>query len=350
MDLAQAEAVADIVAAQTDEAARLARAQLAGSLSRRIAALIDRLAGFAAEVEARIDFPEEDLEAADQTRLGRVLAECAGEIEALVATGRRGRLLREGARVALVGPPNAGKSSLLNALAHRERAIVTPHPGTTRDVIECTIDLLGLPVTLIDTAGLRDSDDPVERLGIERARDEIAAADVVILVQDLTDPRRGEWTDKSIARRPPDMIAFNKIDAIECKVRSEILNPNSEIRNKFESDRNSKFEFHTPQSAFRISAVRGDGLAELERAIHEKLLAGAGAADANLAVNLRQAGQLGAAAAALAQARDAFAAAAAGELVMVDLREALDSLGAIVGRDTSEAILDKIFSTFCLGK
>lgn len=335
MDLAQAEAVADIVAAQTDEAARLARAQLAGSLSRRIAALIDRLAGFAAEVEARIDFPEEDLEAADQTRLGRVLAECAGEIEALVATGRRGRLLREGARVALVGPPNAGKSSLLNALAHRERAIVTPHPGTTRDVIECTIDLLGLPVTLIDTAGLRDSDDPVERLGIERARDEIAAADVVILVQDLTDPRRGEWTDKSIAERAPDIIALNKIDAVHREV--DFVDLVDQV------DKN-------PNCALRISAVRGDGLAELERAIHEKLLAGAGAADANLAVNLRQAGQLGAAAAALAQARDAFAAAAAGELVMVDLREALESLGAIVGRDTSEAILDKIFSTFCLGK
>ncbi|MCE5228689.1 tRNA uridine-5-carboxymethylaminomethyl(34) synthesis GTPase MnmE [bacterium] len=336
MDLAQAEAVADIVAAQTDEAARLARAQLCGALSGRIGRLIDQLVNVAAEIEARIDFPEEDIGEADHDRLASAMDEAALEIDGLLATGRRGRLLREGARVALVGPPNAGKSSLLNALARRERAIVTPHPGTTRDVIECTIDLMGLPVTLIDTAGLRDSSDPVERIGIERARGEVASADVVILVQDLTDPNRGEWTDESIVDRTPDLVAMNKVDAIECGMRSAECGVE-----------NSSFITH--HSSF-ISAVRGDGLPELERALHEKLLAGSGGGDANLAVNLRQAGQLSSAAAALGQARASFAAGAASELVMVDLREGLESLGAILGRDTGEAILNQIFSTFCLGK
>lgn len=335
MDLAQAEAVADLISAQTDEAARLARAQLSGALSQRIGALIDRLVNVSAEIEARIDFPEEDIGEADHARLEEELKQAFAEILALLMTAHKGRLLREGARVALVGPPNAGKSSLLNALARRERAIVTPHPGTTRDVIECTIDLMGVPVTLIDTAGLRDSADPVERIGIERARAEIASADVVILVQDLTDPRRIEWGDRSIADREPELVALNKVDRVD-EVDEADTDANSAIPNQ--------------RSILRISAVRGDGLAELEKAIHEKLLAGAGEGDAVLAVNLRQAGQLGAAAAAIVQARASFASGAASELVMVDMREALDSLGSILGRDTGEAILDKIFSSFCLGK
>ncbi|MEN6627649.1 MAG: tRNA uridine-5-carboxymethylaminomethyl(34) synthesis GTPase MnmE [Candidatus Sumerlaeia bacterium] len=326
LDLAQAEAVADIVAAQTDEAARLARAQLAGALSRRIGSLVDRLVTVAAEIEARIDFPEEDLGEADQARLSHEMKAAAAEIDALLATGRRGRLLREGARVALVGPPNAGKSSLLNALARRERAIVTPHPGTTRDVIECTIDLMGLPVTLIDTAGLRESRDPIERLGIERARAEIASADVVILVRDWADAKRDGWTDRSVAERKPDLVALNKVD---------LADANQEIGVPGE---------------IPISAKNGDGLPALERAIHEKLLAGSGGGDASLAVNLRQAGQLRSAAASLSQSLVSFDSGTAPELVMVDLREAIGSLAGIVGRDAGEAILDKIFSSFCLGK
>ncbi len=326
LDLAQAEAVADLIEAQTDAAARLARGQLAGELSRRIEAVRAGLIDVAAEIEARLDFPEEEIGEGDRGHLLGALGRAAAEIAALLATRRRGRLLREGARVALAGCPNAGKSSLLNALARRERAIVTPHPGTTRDTIECTIDLAGMPLTLIDTAGLRASDEPIERLGIERSRREIEQADLVVLVRDTADPARED--DPVLAARPPDLIVMNKIDLLPAGAGAA--------------------DSEQPP-CIAISATRGDGLDRLERAIADCLMGGTGAEEA-FAINLRHADLLARAATALTPARAALEADAWGELVMVDLREAIEALGEILGVETGDAILDRVFSAFCLGK
>ena len=327
MDLSQAEAVADLINAQTAAAARVARGQYVGALSAEVATVREDLIALAAEIEARIDFPEEDLDAEDRARMEGFFSQAAAKIDRLLATRRRGRLLREGARVALVGAPNAGKSSLLNALVHMERAIVTPHPGTTRDTIECTIDLGGVPLTLVDTAGLRDNAEPVEQFGIERARREIERADLLVFVQDVTAP--GLPTQAKLTRRAPDLLVLNKID-----LPHESLTPVAPL---------------VPMIS--VSCTRGDGLAELEAQILRLLWAGdRDEAEMPLAVNLRHGELLERAAVALATARDGFARNVSGELLMVDLHETLDALGEILGLETGDAILDRLFGQFCIGK
>ena len=327
LDLAQAEAVADLIDAETDAAALMAQAQLAGALSEQIGVVREGLIDLAAEIEARIDFPEEDLEDFERERLEKAFAALTALINDLLATRRRGRVLREGARIALAGLPNAGKSSLLNALARRERAIVTPHPGTTRDTVECTLDLQGIPLTLIDTAGLRESDDPIERLGVERTRREIEQADLVILVRDITQvPSDQESADPALQRRPPDLTVCNKIDLADGG-------------------------FCAPPAALAVSATQGTGLALLEEEIVRRLMGEESQSSGMaLAVNLRHGALLDRAAGSLVQARQTFGEGLSGEFVMVDLREALDALGEILGRETGDAILDRVFSRFCLGK
>lgn len=325
MDLAQAEAVADLVNAQTSAAARLAQRQLAGGLSDLIRSLREETIGLAAEIESRIDFPEEDLEPQDRRRLTDLFERIGAGIERLAATRRRGQLVREGARVALVGRPNVGKSSLFNALLRIERAIVTPHPGTTRDTIECTIDLESIPLTLVDTAGLRASDDPVERLGIERTHLEMERADLVILIEDATTPDAGGREELVAAGRAPDLVVANKID-----LPAEAP--------------------PTVENVIPISATRGDGLDRLEREILARLDAGAGTETSSLAINLRHDELLRRTATALGEAQRGFEGGLSGDLVMIDLREALDALSAIVGLEVGDAILDRIFSRFCIGK
>jgi tRNA modification GTPase len=327
MDLAQAEAVADLIRAETDAAARAAQAQLDGGLSDRVTALRKRLIDLAAEIEARIDFPDEDLGVADRARLDSDFSTLLDGLGALAALRGRGRLLREGLRIALVGPPNVGKSSLLNALARTDRAIVTPHPGTTRDTVECLIDLGGVPVTLIDTAGIRDSDDPVEALGIERSRRVLADADMVIEVRDAASP--DPPSEFRIAGRRPDLVVDNKIDLLGDT-------PNA-----------------APTDAARLplSALTGDGLEALEARLlmlmHGE--AAAGGRDA-FAINERHAGLIDAALEALRQARAAWVSGEGSELVMIDLRDALAALDELLGLTAHEAVLDRIFERFCLGK
>lgn len=363
LDLAQAEAVGDLIRAETDAAARMARSQLAGGLSRRIRELRANLIDLAAEIEARIDFPEEGLAAEDRTRLQAVFDGLESGLRGLIASRGRGRLLREGARIALVGPPNVGKSSLLNALARTERAIVTPHPGTTRDTIECTIDLAGIAVTIVDTAGLRSGGDEIERLGIERTHRAMCEADIVVEVRDATgeieamnfesEMSDGRSGDSSGGVRRPEAIVFNKIDRLDDE------DPNSaQLGHRRPGDAESA-------RTFCVSALTGRGIEELEKGLEALLLdAAAGETDKNdqsdtqalgepggqIAVGARHAALLESALASIAQAQEAWDAQMGDELVMIDLREALVRLDEILGLGLGEAILDRVFEKFCLGK
>lgn len=327
LDLARAEAVADLIGAETEAAARSARAQLAGGLSGRVSDLRAGLIDLAAEIEARIDFPDEDLGEADAERMNAAFDRLADELARLLATRRRGRLLRDGVRVALVGPPNVGKSSLLNALARSERAIVTPHPGTTRDTIECRIDLEGIPVTLIDTAGIRETAEPVELAGIERSRRVALDADWLIEVRDASAQVPFD------AGRPPHLVALNKCDLVAATEPGGVI---EEAR------------------AIRTSARTGEGLAQLESALHE-IISGqdeggeSGAGD-GIAVSERHGALLESAASALRSARAQRDAGGGGELVMIDLRDALGALDELLGLAPGEAILDRVFEKFCMGK
>ncbi len=325
LDLAQAEAVADLVAARSEKARRLALRQLRGGLSERIGQLRASLVDAAAEIEAHLDFPDEDIPDENRAEIGRTIRDALRSMEVLLATHKQGRIAREGARVVLAGPPNAGKSSLFNALVGRERAIVTPHPGTTRDSIECTLEIGGLAVTLVDTAGMRESPDEVERIGIERTRAEIRDADLVLYLDD-SPPAPGLETPALHLVPKADLLPESRREAIraggEGGGRAEPLPVSSETR---------------------------EGLDRLEAAI-VAALGGPGDADEAMLASARHAECLRAARSALERAAEAFAASASGDLVMVDIRESLDQLGEITGGHTGEDILDRIFGKFCLGK
>lgn len=342
LDLAQAEAVADLIVARTDQAARCALGQLTGGLSLRIAALRADLVTLAAECEAYIDFPEEGLPESDRARQGAGMEEVLRRLEVLLRDARRGRPLREGARIAIAGCPNAGKSSLLNALVGRERAIVAPHPGTTRDTIEAQVDLRGIPAVLIDTAGLREQSESVEALGIARTHDEIAAADLVVFVLDASEPIRGQTLDAfARVRSRPHLVALNKTDLPVAFSRAEV---EKAVANPL------------LRGMYAISARTRSGLEELEAAMQGVLEGSPGGAmednpESPLVANARHIALLEASRSHLRRAFEGHTARLPLELVAVDLREALLALGAITGHtNPTEDILDSIFSTFCIGK
>ena len=326
MDLAQAEAVMDLINAGAERSAKSALAQLEGRLSVRIAdverELLDALSG----LEAAIDYPEE-LEDDVTSALPEVLAAAERELQALAGAGLSGRVLREGARVAIVGRPNAGKSSLLNALAGAERAIVTQFAGTTRDVLEETASMEGVPVTLYDTAGIRAADDPVERIGVERARLAAERADLLLVCFDAAAPLTEE--DLALLRETegrPRIAVCNKSD-LPALWSAETLAAQG-------------------ISACTVSAETGEGLAALRHAIAVRV---APEQESALVTNARHIEALQLAAAAVAEARQ-NAGGAELELVATDLREALSALGQITGRTAAADLIERIFSKFCVGK
>lgn len=326
MDLAQAEAVMDLINAGAERSAKSALAQLEGRLSARITdverELLDALSG----LEAAIDYPEE-LEDDVTSALPEVLAAAERELQALAGAGLSGRVLREGARVAIVGRPNAGKSSLLNALAGAERAIVTQFAGTTRDVLEETVSMEGVPVTLYDTAGIRAADDPVERIGVERARLAAERADLLLVCFDAAAPLTEE--DLALLRETegrPRIAVCNKSD-LPALWSAETLAAQG-------------------ISACSVSAETGEGLAALRHAIAVRV---APEQESALVTNARHIEALQLAAAAVAEARQ-NAGGAELELVATDLREALSALGQITGRTAAADLIERIFSKFCVGK
>ena len=323
LDLTQAEAVMDIISAGSDLALRAAQNQLQGAIGNQVAAAADILINVAAHVEAYIDFPEEDIAPDTTDTLLRQLDEVETILRRLLATADEGRLLREGIRTAIIGAPNVGKSSLLNMLLGYERAIVSSTAGTTRDTIEESVALGGLRLRLIDTAGLHESADAIERAGMERSRRAGAEADLILEVADATAPRPALELPQTGAHH---LLLLNKCDLP--------LHP----------------DWAAEQAAIRISCRAGTGREALEQAVEKLFLSESGERDSLAAINTRHRHALQQALEYLAAARAALCAGESPEFVDVDLRAALDSLGSITGRIDTEDILTRVFSTFCLGK
>jgi tRNA modification GTPase len=336
LDLTQAEAVHDLIAAQTLDQARVAAQQLGGAISRRVAPAKESLLHLIALLEAGMDFASGELDDVDivpPTQIAAAIASVQRPLAELAATFRRGQLLRNGAAIALIGPPNAGKSSLFNRLLERERAIVTPLPGTTRDTVEETLSLGGVPLRLIDTAGLRldhEAIDPAEQQGIARSHEALADADLILLIHDATQPLTpaelhlsATLTEPGSAR--PHLIIHNKIDLLP--------HPG-----------------YTDTHPIRTSALTGFGLDDLRQAILAQLGASGSLADTGLLNNLRQQEAITAILAALSAATAANASALPHELILLDLHTALGALDSLTGATTPDDILARIFSTFCIGK
>ncbi len=311
MGLLEAEAVADLVDAETEAQRRQALRQMDGAQGGLIAAWADRVRRLLAWQEALIDFPDEDLPPEVGSTLTTELSALRGEIEIGIADSARGIRLREGLVVAVTGAPNVGKSSLVNCLAGREVAIVSPHPGTTRDALEVTIDLGGVPVTLIDTAGLRDTDDPVEAEGVRRARARAASADVVMEVRDASDPSAA-----TVPGQSGRLLVFNKVDV-------------------------------TPvQDRLGVSALTGVGIDALRAYLFQQAAMLSNIGGDPVFTRARHAAALRDAASALAAA----SACALPELRGEELRVALAALGRVAGSVDVEMVLDLVFSQFCIGK
>lgn len=332
MDLTQAEAVVDLINAQTDRALRTAANQLRGETRDACVALRETYADLLAETEAWIDFPEEDLPDQDLRRVAGSLEASIERLELWLCTWREGHALQGGVRVALVGRPNAGKSSLLNRLAGEERAIVAPQPGTTRDFLEVPIACEGFPVTLVDTAGIRPTADALEDEGVRRSRDQIARADWVLVLVDGSVPPTAEdralWAEidplrRLLVRTKADLPAAWDAAAWDLPSRDVVV----------------------------TSATQAHGADPLRARLAERI-GGAGHEASDVVItSLRQREAVHAAAQAARRALGHLAGGAPPlDLLAADLREALDRLGDLVGRVDAEGILDRVFSRFCIGK
>lgn len=333
LDLAQAEAVIELVRARTNGAAQLAAQQLTGQLSRQLDELRARLIHLKALLEAQIDFADEDVAVAPAELLSCIDI-CVVHANTLIETYARGRLVRDGVRVAIIGKPNVGKSSLLNALLGEERALVTPIAGTTRDAIEESADFEGIPVVLTDTAGLRQVEhaDPIERLGMQRTNGKIAQAQLVLSVVDASAPLDAEdLAVLEVARGLPAVLVLNKID-----LGVHVVDPGG-IANG------------TP--VVQVSATQRLGLTELRRAVVDRVAGGVQMEPHGpLLTNERHYAALTQAVESLRLARESVGSGQPADLVAVDVQDAIDHIGAITGIVTSEDVLDRIFSEFCIGK
>jgi tRNA modification GTPase len=332
LDLAQAEAVLDLIQARTETGMKLAAEQMHGGLSRWVAELREELLDILAQVEAGIDFPEEDIELLHKEELVTKIDGLSRKISAIIASYEWGRLFREGAKVCIAGRPNVGKSSLFNALLGAERVIVTPVPGTTRDVIEESINVAGLPIVLWDTAGIRDTDNPVEKIGVEFSRRHIEAADAAVLVLDGASTHSTE--DESIlraAREKKGLVVVNKNDLPK------------------QLDLSWLAEVAPNKATVSISAKEGSGIDQLRDALRELLLDMPQEPAVTL-TNLRHKAALERSVAALDSAAKSIHADKSPDLVMVELAEAKEGLAEVIGEVCHDDILERIFKKFCIGK
>lgn len=334
IDLSQAEAVAGIVSARTVQSLDLAVSELRGRLTERLKSARDSLVETLAYLDAAADFPDDEIPSID---LGPALEQARDALEKVVASAQTGLLYREGVQIAIVGRPNVGKSSLLNALLRAERAIVTEIAGTTRDVISETVNLKGIPATLLDTAGITETEDIVERIGVDRSQRALAASGLVLFVLDRSDPAtprdlavadllasRLEGGEVLVALNKSDLPASPDVDVVLSKL------PGARV--------------------IEISTLTGDGLMTLEDALYDQI-AGRGELAAEPAlVTTRQLDALRRALDSVVAAQEGMAAGIPLDLLAVDVRTSLYAVGEITGEQVSEAVLDEIFSRFCIGK
>ena len=330
LDLVQAEAVADLVDAVTPLQARAAMDQLEGTLTMAIAAIETSLFDLTARLEASLDFPDEGFHFITREAAAGELAAVGARLDALARDGQRGRMIRDGAIVAIAGCPNAGKSSLFNALVGADRAIVTSAPGTTRDVLSERVDVHGVPVTLLDTAGVREAADAIEAEGVRRARQAHGIARVVLIVLDGSVAMTDDDRELLAARVGERIVVVNKCDLGSAWRRDAA--------------------FAAGEDVVDVSAMTGDGLDELRRRLIVRLTGGEELRDTPAVSNARHLALVEDARAAVARGSEAMASGATEELVLAELLEARVSLEAIVGRTSSDDVLHHIFSRFCVGK
>jgi tRNA modification GTPase len=336
IDLSQAEAVLDLIRAKTDESRKIAIEQLQGGLSEKIKAAQNKLAEICAHIEAFIDFPEDEIGTASKQQLFDSIRDIYDELQELLKTYDEARFFREGLSTAIVGRPNVGKSSLLNALLQKDRAIVTDIPGTTRDIIEEYLNIKGLPLRIMDTAGIRDVEDIAEKEGVKRSLRSIENADLVIAIFDLSEPLRDE--------------DFEVVEKIKNKNAIIVLNK-CDLPAAIDPTSISSFIHHPSSFILSISATRGDGLDKLKEEIVESCLKDwKEARDGVVISNLRHKVAIENARGSIERAIYALNGNQPLEILALELRDALDKLGEIVGAVTTEDILNKIFSDFCIGK
>jgi len=328
LDLTQAEAVRDLIEAQTLTQARQAAAQMGGALSRRVQPTKQALVELIALLEAGIDFAEDDVDVTPQCEIGRRIQELVPPLAALEASFAWGRVVHDGLTLAIVGRPNAGKSSLFNRLVERDRAIVTATPGTTRDLVTERIAIEGIPIELVDTAGLRDTHEEIEQLGIARSREALADAAIVVVVLDATQTlNEEEHALLEAVQARPSVVVVNK---------SDLTAPESDLAGS------ERAPIHT-------SALTGDGISALRERI-VMLATGGAAAEPGLLTSVRHQQAIATARAALNDADKANADQIPHEMILIDLYRALWALDSLTGQTTPDDILNLIFSTFCIGK
>ena len=337
MDLTQAEAVVDLIDAETAAGARNAAAQLEGGLRRTLEPIQDALMEITSRFYAVVDYPDEDIQDVRPEEIAAALRDAAGRLDRLLDTCRRGQVLKSGVRTAIAGRPNAGKSSLLNALAGYERAIVTDIPGTTRDTVEESVLCGGVLLRLIDTAGIRETEDAVERLGVERSRQAIASAELVIVLIDGTGDITAEDREiLALAQAAPRYLVASS--------KSDLLPPGRSA--VFQMPRDAG----RPDAVLSISSVAPGGLRPLEEAVAELFPAGEPGEAGGLLTDARQEDAARRALEAVRRALEALDGGITPDAVLTDAEEALDALGELTGRTAREEIVSRIFSRFCVGK
>ncbi len=335
LDLAQAEAILDIIRSPTEASLRLAVDQLQGDLSREIKDLQSKLVAVLATIEAGIDFPEEDdVPETEQGALTLELSSIIAYCQELLAGAAQGRIYREGLGVAIIGKTNVGKSSLLNALLRENRAIVTEIPGTTRDVIEEMINIRGIPLRVLDTAGLRKTNDAVELIGVERTKETIKLADLILVVLDAATGLEAEDREVlNLVKEKRVLIVINKIDLGISNIVDEEVNR------------------HLQAPILKISVEKKQGMSQLEEAIVDMVEDGQSAARKTpLVSNIRHQAALEKGVQSLEEAQKALEAQMPLEMVAIDIRSAMEAFGEVTGESVGEDLLDRIFQEFCIGK
>ncbi len=353
IDLTQAEAVRDLIEAQTIVQVRLAAEQMGGALSRRIAPVKEQLFSLIAVLEAGIDFAEDDIDVMPSSAITARIDAIQQALAPISASYAAGRIVHDGLTLAIIGRPNAGKSSLFNRLVERDRAIVTPIAGTTRDLVTERISIAGIPVELVDTAGLRSTSDQAEAIGIEKTREAMVDADLILALLDGTDPETvtGAWISddaswQAVLGDPRTMLVFNKID---------LLPPGSTERLERQTlaalanSSEQAADLHRPATV-AVSALTGEGIAALREKILSVVNAGNQVVHTGMLTSVRHYEAISQAEGALERTQQAVLERIPHEMLLIDLHAALQGLDALTGTTTADDILNRIFSTFCIGK